>query len=181
MGVPPGLGDRVAWDALMVKVPAYLDAEGLVAYFPGRARRPPGSDTLTAYLLSLSDAAALPLPRDVRERMLAGLSAFVEGRARRDVWSPTPDLTLRRLAALAALARHGRAAVSMVTALDVAVQRLPDAALLDWIAVLSGCRRLPHRQQAQLEDGVADPAGASGRQWNPKWSSATMATQPCGG
>jgi hypothetical protein len=78
-----GLGDRVAWDALMVELPAYLDAEGLVTYFPAAEGAPPsGSDTLTAYLLSLSDAAALPLPRDVRS-MLARLSAFRGARRRR--------------------------------------------------------------------------------------------------
>ncbi len=146
-----GLADRTAWDALMVELPAYLDADGLATYFAAAEGAPPsGSDTLTAHLLSLSDAAALPLPREARERMLAGLTAFVEGRIRREVWSPQPDLPLRRLAALAALARHGRASVAMLSSFDIAVQRLPDVVLLDWIAVLQRLPALP-RQAAQLE------------------------------
>ena len=146
-----GLGDRAAWEAVLAELPAYLDRDGLASYFPAPEGAPAsGSDTLTAYLLSLAEAAALPLPREARERMLEGLAAFAEGRIRRDGWSPRPDLTARRLAALAVLARHERASVAMVTALEIAPERLPDAAILDWIALLQRLPALP-QQRMRLE------------------------------
>ena len=49
------------------------------------------------------------MPQAVRERMLDGLAAFVEGRIERRSWSPQPDIDVRKIAALEALARHGRA------------------------------------------------------------------------
>src|SRR5690606_1814937 len=66
-----GMQDTEAWDALMRRLPAYLDEDGLAAYFPGGS----GNVALTAYLLSLTaEARALQwpyqIPEDPRERML---------------------------------------------------------------------------------------------------------------
>ena len=41
--------------------------------------------------------------------MERGLIAFVEGRIQREFWSPRKDLDVRKLAALEALSRYGKA------------------------------------------------------------------------
>ena len=52
-----GLRDTVPGKQLVAQLPLYLDEDGLANYFPPRHRRAPGSDSLTAYLLAISDEA----------------------------------------------------------------------------------------------------------------------------
>jgi hypothetical protein len=77
--------------------------------------------------------------------MLGALAAFVEGRLRREGWSLRPDSLERRLAALAVLARHGRAPMAQVAALNVAAERLPLSSVLDWTTILEAVPSLPRR------------------------------------
>lgn len=149
-----GLHDAALWQALVDALPTYLDEDGLASYFPPRAGDAArGSDRLTAHLLAVAHEAGLALPQALRERMLDGLLAFVEGRIERRFWSPRPDLAVRKLAALAALARHGRASARLLGSVAIEPAQWPTAALIDWLQIL---RRLPdldrraqHLQQAQ--------------------------------
>ena len=151
-----GLEDPAAWRALMARVPTYLDEDGLASYFPpgaGETRR--GSDTLTAYLLASSHEAAkldptMALPDAVRAPMERGLMAFVEGRIERKFWSPRADLEMRKLAAIAALSRSGKAQARMLTSISIAPNQWPTHAVLDWMRILrsvSGIANQPARLQ----------------------------------
>ena len=143
------LRDDAAWAALRDELPAYLDADGLASYYPQSPGGPPrGSDRLTAYLLSAAHEAGLAWPEAARERMLRGLTAFVEGRIERRFNAPRADLDMRKLSALEALARHGRAAPRQLGSLAWTPAAWPTSALLDGWSLL---RRL---------DG-ATPAAAS--------------------
>ncbi|MGB6053625.1 MAG: MG2 domain-containing protein, partial [Burkholderiaceae bacterium] len=136
-----GLKDDALWQRLMTELPTYLDGDGLVYYYPPRdGGANGGSDALTAYLLAVAQEANFALPQQARERMLAGLEAFVEGRLVREHWSPKKDLEVRKLAALEALSRYGRARPDMLGSIQVAPNLWPTSAVLDWIALL---RRLP--------------------------------------
>ena len=141
-----GLRDAALWAQLAAELPTYLDADGLAAYFPPRpedAAR--GSDRLTAYLLQAAHEAAWELPQAVRERMLDGLAAFVEGRIERRSWSPQPDIDVRKIAALEALARHGRAQPRMLGSIQLQPQQWPSAAVIDWLRLLQRMPDLPDR------------------------------------
>ena len=98
-----GLADRRRWDALMRVLPDYLDRDGLVKYFTLLAE---GDDTLTAYVLAVADEAGYRIPDEPRHRMEQALAGFVEGRIVRHSPLPTADLAIRKIAALAALARE---------------------------------------------------------------------------
>ena len=87
-------------------MPAHLDGDGLVKYFPAMTL---GSEVLTAYVLSIAHAAGWTLPETVESRLIAGLTGFVEGRVRRNSLLPTADLSIRKMAALEALSRVGKA------------------------------------------------------------------------
>ena len=105
-----GLKDAALWAGVANALPTYLDSDGLANYFPPRAGDPPhGSDRLTAYLIAATHEAGFALPPAARDAMLDGLAAFVEGRIERRFWSPRADLDVRKIAALEALSRHGRA------------------------------------------------------------------------
>ena len=126
-----GLRDVARWQSMTRQLPGYLDSDGLANYFPplsGEANR--GSDTLTAYLLASSHEAsqlnpAFALSEAVREPMARGLIAFVEGRIQREFWSPRKDLDVRKLAALEALSRYGKAQGRMLASITLSPNQWP--------------------------------------------------------
>ncbi|GAP38796.1 alpha-2-macroglobulin family protein [Piscinibacter sakaiensis] len=147
-----GLGDRALWAAVAGSLPGYLDADGLASYFPP----PPGagaegSDRLTAYVVAAAHEAGVELPAAAREAMLGGLAAFVEGRIERRTWSPRPDRDVRKLAALEALSRHGRALPRMLGSIELAPARWPTAALIDWLRILQRVEGIPERARLREE------------------------------
>ena len=129
-----GLRDGPMWDAVAASTANYLDRDGLARYFPTDVLE--GSDVLTAYLLQVSEADGRKWPDDTQERMLAGLEGFVAGRVVRGSALPTADLTLRKLAAIEALARYGRAKPGMLDSITIDPARWPTSAVIDWIGIL---------------------------------------------
>jgi len=84
------LQDEARWNALMKKLPSYLDKAGLAKYFPMMLE---GDDTLTSYLLSVAHEAGYVIPEELRNKMRDGLSGFIEGRVIRYSALPTSDLS----------------------------------------------------------------------------------------
>ncbi|WP_210392652.1 alpha-2-macroglobulin family protein [Variovorax sp. PAMC 28711] len=146
-----GLRDAKMWQGVLAQLPGYLDGDGLASYFPprdGEANR--GSDILTSYLLAAThEAAALDpafaLPDDARAPMEAGLIAFVEGRIQREFWSPRKDLDVRKLAALEALSRYGKATGRMTASITLAPNQWPTSAVIDWMNILKRVPDVPER------------------------------------
>jgi hypothetical protein len=126
--------DDALWARVVSALPAHLDADGLLKYFP---QMPLGSEVLTAYVLSIAHASGHALPDDVRQRMESGLRAFVEGRIARRSQLASPDLTLRKLAALEALARHGQVDGRLVSSIAIEPNLWPTSGVLDWWSVLA--------------------------------------------
>jgi alpha-2-macroglobulin len=152
-----GLRDAKLWQTVLAQLPTYLDSDGLASYFPPRdgdgAR---GSDTLTAYLLAATHEAAglnpaFALPDDVRAPMERGLIAFVEGRIQRDFWSPRKDLDVRKLAALEALSRYGKAQGRMAGSITIAPNQWPTHAVIDWLNILMRVKDVPKRDERLAE------------------------------
>lgn len=145
-----GLKDRKAWDALMQRLPDYIDPDGLVSYFPG-ARQ--GNEVLTAYLLSASHEAQglglqFAIPDGLRKRMTQGLLDFVQGKITRNRWSPQRDLDIRKLIALEALSRYQLVRPRMLGSIDVAPDRWPTSAVLDWTALVQRVPGMPDQKKA---------------------------------
>ncbi|MGL4994887.1 MAG: alpha-2-macroglobulin family protein, partial [Deefgea sp.] len=135
--VAMGLQDKARWDKIMQELPLYLDSDGLAMYYPPReGSGAKGYDSLTAYILSAAHEAGYTIPDASREAMLKGLTLFVEGRIKRDFWSPRPDLDARYLAAFDALARNGRFAPRQLAVLNIQPQTWTTAMLVDWLSLL---------------------------------------------
>src|SRR5262249_43442774 len=126
-------------------LPAYMDGDGLVKYFPVDWLQ--GSDVLTAYLVQIADSAGREWPEDGLRRMLSGLEAFATGRITRGSALPTADLTLRKLAAIEALARHGRATPAMIDSITVDPPLWPTSGLLDWVGILQRVENVQRRDE----------------------------------
>ncbi|MEO8835919.1 MAG: alpha-2-macroglobulin, partial [Caldimonas sp.] len=147
-----GLNDAKLWAAVANTLPTYLDSDGLASYFPPHADDAPrGSDTLTAYVLAATHEAGFALPAQPRDAMLAGLAAFVEGRIERRFWSPRPDLDVRKIAAIAALARYDRAQPRMLGSVNVTPNVWPTAAVIDWLGILKRMPAIPERDKRLAE------------------------------
>ena len=136
------LRDGERWRRIVAALPAHTDGDGLFKYFPAMTE---GSATLTAYILSIADEAGVALPPDVTERAVAGLTGFVKGALVRREPLPTVDLSLRKLAALEALSRHGKADPALLGSVAIEPTLWPTSAVLDWWSLLWRVPALPQR------------------------------------
>ena len=152
-----GLRNAKMWETLAAQIPSYLDSDGLANYFPPRdGDANQGSDTLTAYLLAAMHEAAginpaFALSDAVRAPMERGLIAFVEGRIQRDFWSPRKDLDVRKLAAIEALSRYGKAQGRMLGSITLAPSQWPTHAVIDWLNILKRVQDVPDRDKRMAE------------------------------
>jgi uncharacterized protein YfaS (alpha-2-macroglobulin family) len=134
------LQDEALWKETAAKLPSFLDGDGLAKYFPVLSQ---GSDSLTAYILSVVHEAGWEVPRPARDRMLKGLSGFVEGRVVRYGSLPTADLALRKLAALDALSRYGEGKPAQLGSIAVEPNLWPTSGVIDWANVLLRLKGVP--------------------------------------
>lgn len=147
------LHDDAAWAGLMGQLSSYQDSDGLFAYFPLSRHLTQGSDVLTAHLLAAAQESGRALPTTQLTKALDGLAAFVEGRIERRHWSPRPDEEPRRIAALAALARHDKATVRQLGTVDGRnLPNWPTSAVIDWLVL--------HQRMASAPDRAAQIAAA---------------------
>ena len=137
------LRDEGRWKVLAATLPSYLDGDGLLKYFP---RMPEGSEVLTAYVLSVIHESGWRLPPDVEGKMETALRRFVTGALIRRSALPTADLSIRKLAALEALSRHGKADPALLSSLTVEPNLWPTSAVLDWWNVLHRVAGVPTRE-----------------------------------
>jgi uncharacterized protein YfaS (alpha-2-macroglobulin family) len=152
-----GLMDAAQWQAVLAKMPSYLDRDGLANYFPpADDARPTGSPALTAYLLAVTDEAAkqdrrFALPDDLRNQMAAGLANFVDGKIERKFWAPRNDLDFEKLAAIEALSRYGAAQARMLGSITITPDQWPTSAVLDYYAILSRVDGIPNREEKRAQ------------------------------
>ena len=146
------LRSREDWDALMQRLPAFTDGDGLLRYFATDALE--GDDSLTAYVLTIADAAGWPVPAADRDRLVRGLTRFVDGQITRDSALPTADLAIRKLQAINALSRYGAAQASMLDSISLEPNLMPTSALLDWIDILERVPDVP-QSHTQLRQAFA--------------------------
>jgi uncharacterized protein YfaS (alpha-2-macroglobulin family) len=142
-------GDKAHWDALMSGLSAYMDSDGLVKYFA--VGWLDGSDTLTAYLLQIADESGWPIPEAERDRMLDALQRFAEGKLQRGLRVNNASVTERKLAAIEALSRYGRAKPAWLSTITIDPNLWHTSALIDWIGILQRMKDAPKRDEHLLE------------------------------
>ncbi len=138
------LRDERLWKGLMADLPSYLDSDGLAKYFPSMSM---GSDTLTSYILAIAHEAGWNIPVESREKMASGLRAFVEGKIIRYSSLPTADLSIRKLTAVEASSRWGKAEPQLLSSISVQPNLWPTSAVIDWFNVLHRVTTIPNREQ----------------------------------
>jgi hypothetical protein len=135
------LRDEALWKANMGKLPAYLDNAGLVKFFPLNFLC--GSPTLTSYILAIADEAGWSIPENAKEKMQNGLTNFIAGKATCPSWYPAADLSIRKLSAIEALSRDGKATAAMLGSISIEPNLWPTSAVIDWRNILRNVRDIP--------------------------------------
>jgi uncharacterized protein YfaS (alpha-2-macroglobulin family) len=142
------LRDEELWKNVIAELPAHLDSDGLVKYFPSMLQ---GSDVLTSYIVSIAHEAGWEIPADIKDRMQKGLKGFIEGRVIRYGSLPTADLSIRKMAALEALARAGQAESRLLGPIALNPNLWPTSAVIDWTSVLLRMNDIPDREKKLKE------------------------------
>jgi hypothetical protein len=142
------LRDEALWRHIVSILPAHLDNDGLLKYFPTMTN---GSEILTAYLLSIAHEAGWTIPSELQDPMLQGLQKFVGGHLLRRTPMASADLSLRRLSALETLSRYTKLPSQLISSIAIEPNLWPTSALLDWWSVLQRLRNIPNRA-ARLQD-----------------------------
>ncbi len=143
------LKDEAIWKRIVAVLPAHLDSDGLVKYFASPWLK--GSPMLTAYILTITKEAGLALPENLLKQLEQGLTAFVEGKIRRDGSFRTADLSIQKLAAVEALSQRGRADPKLLASIAVEPNLWPTSAVLDWLNILKRTNDLPDRAKRLKE------------------------------
>ena len=107
----------------------------------------PVTGALTAYVLAVTHEAGFAIPDNARERMEGALIAFVEGRIQRDFWSPTKDLDMRKIGAIEALSRTGKATPKLLESITLQPNLWPTHAVIDWLSILQRVPTIPKRDE----------------------------------
>jgi len=137
------------WSIVMAMLPAHLDRDGFAKYF---AMMQQGSDVLTTYILSIAAQAAWEIPDAPRTRMMAALEAFVQGRVQREAEWRAADLSIRKIAALQALARWGRKVNDTdLASVSIEPNLWPTSAVIDWFDLLKRAPELGQREERMRE------------------------------
>ena len=142
------LRDMPRWRDIMAGLPSYQDGDGLLKYFPTTEL---GSEALTSYVLAVANEAGWTIPDGPRGRMEQGLKKFVTGTIVRRHELPTADLSIRKLQAVEALSRYGKAEVGLLGSITIEPDLWPSSAVLDWWSVLSRMPRAPDRDRRSAE------------------------------
>ncbi|MDX1958428.1 MAG: MG2 domain-containing protein [Leptospiraceae bacterium] len=145
------LRDTNLWSQSMSKIPAYLDSEGLLKYFPNMIH---GSVALTAYVLSISKEAGYELPEDSKNRMINALVNFVDGKLFESRVLDTPDLAVRKLLSIEAITKYRDFNYSNLTAIQFQMNLLPTSALLDYWNILDRVKGISPKEQAEKTKAV---------------------------
>lgn len=139
------LGDTGMWNLIASDIPAYQDGDGLLRYWPGDW---PGSEALTAYILSVTAEAGLPLPEGPKAKMLEAMKAVLDGRLRHEDYG---DVRLQRIAAFTALARQGAASSAMLGQIGMTPAEMPTSALADYAMALGKVQGLANGAQLRAD------------------------------
>jgi len=148
ISVAVALRDEGLWKKCMMELPSHLDSDGLVKYFPPCLN---GSPTLTSYIMAIGHEAGWTIPDETREKMETGLKKFIEGSIVRYSPIPTADLSIRKLAAIEALSRTGKAEPKLLGSISIEPNLWPTSAIIDWFNILQNVQTVPNRDERRKE------------------------------
>ncbi len=148
ISVAVALRDENLWKRRMSDLPTYLDGDGLVKYFPCCLY---GCPVLTSYIIAIGHEAGWKIPDETRAKMETGLRNFIEGKIWRYSPLATADLSIKKLSAIEALSRHGKAEAKLLNSISIEPNLWPTSALIDWLNIVQNMKDIPNRLERRKE------------------------------
>ena len=143
--IATGLQDKARWADIVANLSSYVDSQGFLQYFPGMVN---GSESLTAYVMSMAYENNIALPADVESKMQQALLGFVEGRTQPAgawYWGNNQYLKERRIHALAALSYAGNVDTRVLSAFEFKPIQMATTTLIDWLAIYTHLPKADNR------------------------------------
>ena len=84
-------------------------------------------------------------------RWKRALINFIEGKIARYSPIPTADLTIRKLSAIEALSRSGKAQAKLLGSISIEPNLWPTSAVIDWLNILQNIQAMPNREERRKE------------------------------
>ncbi len=148
ISVAVALRDESLWKRRMSELPAYLDGDGLVKYFPPCRY---GCPVLTSYIIAIGHEAGWSVPDETRAKMETGLRNFIEGKIWRYSPLATVDLSIKKLSAIEALSRSGKAQAKLLNSISIEPNLWPTSAVIDWLNIVQNMTDIPNRSERRKE------------------------------
>ncbi len=148
ISVAVALRDENLWKRRMTALPNYLDGDGLVKYFPSCLY---GCPVLTSYIIAIGHEAGWSIPDETRAKMEIGLRNFIEGKIWRYSPLATADLSIKKLTAVEALSRSGKAQAKLLNSVSIEPNLWPTSAVIDWLNILQNVTDIPNRLERRKE------------------------------
>ncbi|UOF00130.1 alpha-2-macroglobulin family protein [Bdellovibrio reynosensis] len=127
------LADKKLWQKIEDKLSTYIDANGLLRYFPNDQTM--GSVALTSYILAISHEAGFKLSQENETRLLDGISAYAQGRTREEVKAVSLDEPLKKVSAFEVLSRYGKLKPDLLTSINEQLGQWPLYTLIEWYQI----------------------------------------------
>ncbi len=144
ISVSVALKNKGLWERAISELGSYLDADGLVKYFPTCEY---GSPVLTSYIIAISDEAGWEIPGDSSEKMKTALVRFIEGAITRYSYPEAADIAIKKLSAVEALSRSGDALPKHLDSISIEPNLWPTSAVIDWFNILNNINNFPERDK----------------------------------
>lgn len=138
------LNDKKMWQKIEEKIGTYIDANGLLRYFPSSFSK--GSVNLTAYVMSVVHEAGFSFSEETENRLLQGIGAYAEGRLKEEVQAPRIDETLKKISAFETLSRYRRLNLDLLTSIDYQGTEWPLYTLAEWYQIHLWEKNIPQRE-----------------------------------
>jgi uncharacterized protein YfaS (alpha-2-macroglobulin family) len=148
ISVAVALRDENLWKRRMAALPTYLDGDGLVKYFPCCLY---GCPVLTSYIIAIGHEAGWSIPNETKAKMETGLRNFIEGKIWRYSPLATADLSIKKLSAIEALSRYGKAEAKLLNSISIEPNLWPTSAVIDWMNILRSVQNIPNQGERLKE------------------------------
>jgi alpha-2-macroglobulin len=148
VSIAVSLRDKSLWNNAMSGINSYLDSDGLAKYFPTCDY---GSPILTSYIIAIGNEAGWDIPDDSENKMISGLKKFINGSIIRYSPLQTADLAIKKLTAIEALSRIGKAEPKLLGSISIDPNLWPTSAVLDWFNILQNIKNIQNRNDSIKE------------------------------
>ena len=152
-----GLRDGKLWQTVVANLPTYLDSDGLASYFPATQRRcqhgqrHPHGLPAGRHARGCRHQPRFALPDEARAPMERALIAFCGRPHPAQPLEPAQRPDMRKLAAIEALSRYGKAQGRMLSSITIAPNQWPTHSVIDWVNVLKRVADVPERDKRLAE------------------------------